>query len=252
MKFPQFISGIAALLALLSGAVHADDSPPLTVFAAASTAGALQEIAALYEAQGHGAVRCVFASSGVLARQIDNGAPADLYLSASSAWMDWLTGRGGIQGEPVILFGNRLVLIQPADAMPLALDETLPAALAGQRLAMGDPDHVPAGIYARQALTRLELWDPLSPLAVRMKDVRAALLLVQRGEAAAGIVYASDALGDERLQVAATFPGDSHDPILYSAAILKNGNRDAAHRILEFLRGPAGSEVFRRHGFRLE
>lgn len=252
MRFPQLVSGVAVLLTVLSGAVHADDSPPLTVFAAASTAGALGEVARLYEAQGHGSVRCVFASSGVLARQIDNGAPADLYLSANETWMDWLAGRGVLDGKPVVLFGNRLILVQPAGVAPLALDESLPAALAGERLAIGDPDHVPAGIYARQALEQLRLWESLSPLAARMKDVRAALLMVQRGEAAAGIVYASDAQGDKRLQISAVFPDDSHEPIRYNAAILKDGNVQAARHLLEFLAGPESSEVFRRHGFRLE
>lgn len=225
---------------------------PVTLFAAASTAPAIEEVARLYEAAGYGEVRAVFASSGVLARQIDNGAPADLYLSANASWMDWLAERGAVEGEPVVLLGNRLALVQPAGTLALLLDETLPAALAGRRLAIGDPDHVPAGIYARQALESMGLWDALSPLAVRMKDVRAALLLVQRGEAAAGIVYASDAQGDSRLRIAGIFPEDSHDPIRYGAAILKDGDREAAQRLLDFLRGQKSGEIFRRHGFRLE
>lgn len=246
------IAAAFALLVASTGLPRAEEAPPLTVFAPASTAGALEELAAIYEAQGHGSLRCVFASSGVLARQIDNGAPADLYLSANETWMDWLAGRGVVDGKPVVLFGNRLILVQPAGAVPLALDESLPEALAGERLAMGDPDHVPAGIYARQALVHLGLWESLSPLAARMKDVRAALLMVQRGEAAAGVVYASDVQGDKRLQVAAVFPDDSHEPIRYNAAILKDGNLEAARHLLEFLTGPESSEIFRRHGFRLE
>ena len=243
---------ILATLLSLACVARADEAPVLTVFAAASTAPAIEEVALLYEAVGNGRVRAAFASSGVLARQIDNGAPADLYLSANQTWMDWLAGRGAVEGQPVVLFGNRLVLVQPAGTPALALDTSLPAALAGERLAMGDPDHVPAGIYARQALENMGLWDALSPLTARMKDVRAALLMVQRGEAAAGIVYESDAQGDERLQIAAAFPENSHEPILYSASVLKEGKREAARRLLEFLRGPASSEVFRRHGFRLE
>lgn len=252
MRFLRFTCGVAALLAVLFGNAHADSSQPLTVFAAASTAGTLEEVASLYEAAGHARFRAVYASSGVLARQIANGAPADLYLSANATWMDWLAARGAVDGDPIPLLGNRLVLIQAVGTSPLSLDDTLPAALANGRLAMGDPDHVPAGIYARQALESMGLWPALSPLAVRMKDVRAALLLVQRGEAAAGIVYESDALGDERLQVAATFPDGSHDPIRYSVAVMKEGNRDAARRLLDFLRRPESAEVFRRHGFGLE
>ncbi len=243
---------ILAMLLSLACVARADEAPTLTIFAAASTAPAIEEVAALYEARGHGVVRCVFASSGVLARQIDNGAPADIYLSANNTWMDWLAGRGAIEGEPATLLGNRLVLVQPAGAPALALDTSLPAALVGERLAMGDPDHVPAGIYARQALEHMGLWESLSPLTARMKDVRAALLMVQRGEAAAGIVYESDAQGDERLQITAAFPDDNHEPIIYSAAILKDGSREAARRLLDFLRSPESSEVFRRRGFRLE
>ena len=134
----------------------------------------------------------------------------------------------------------------------LSLDDTLADRLVDQRLAMGDPDHVPAGIYARQALERLGLWDRLGPMAIRLNDARATLLLVQRGEVAAGIVYASDAKDDNRLQVAARFPENAHDPIVYLAGIVKDGNGKAAHRLIEFLRTPDSKGVFRRHGFQLE
>jgi len=252
MKLLQSIAGAAAILAVLCGPARAAPEGEVTVFAAASTSLALAEIAEAWKAAGHGHLRAVFASSGVLARQIDNGAPADLYLSANEGWMRWLAERGALDGEPVTLFGNRLVLVQPADAPVLVLDDTLPAALAGQRLAIGDPDHVPAGIYARQALESLGLWQALSPLTVRMKDVRAALLLVQRGEVAAGIVYESDTRDDARVRIAARFPDDSHEPIRFAAAVLADGNRESARRLLDFLRGSEAGEVFRRHGFRLE
>lgn len=246
------MSGVAAVLAALSGPACAASESDVTIFAAASTSNAITEIAAAWKAAGNGPVRAVFASSGVLARQIDNGAPADLFLSANAGWMDWLAGRGNIEGEPVALLGNRLVLIQPAGAPVLALDETLPEQLAGKRLAIGDPDHVPAGIYARQALENIGLWDRLGSMAIRMKDARATLLLVQRGEAAAGIVYASDARDDSRLKVAAVFPEDTHEPIIYSVAVVKEGNPDAARRFLDFLKTGESAEVFRRRGFRLE
>lgn len=252
MKLLRFTAVVAAVVAALSGPAVAASESDVTIFAAASTSIAVTEIAEAWKATGKGRIHLVFASSGVLARQIYNGAPADLYLSANAKWMDWLVGRDAIEGSPVVLFGNRLVLVQPADGPTLALDETLPAAMAGGRLAVGDPDHVPAGIYARQALENMGLWEALSPLAVRMKDVRAALLLVQRGEAAAGIVYESDVRGDGRIRIAARFPADSHDPIRYSAAIVKGGRGKAARRLLDFLHGPQAGEVFRRHGFRLE
>jgi molybdate transport system substrate-binding protein len=256
MKLPRSISVTIALLAVLTvflvPAARAASESDVTIFAAASTSNAITEIAAAWEAAGNGHVRMVFASSGVLARQIDSGAPADLFLSANPGWMDWLAGRGNIEGEPVAMLGNRLVLIQSAGAPILALDETLLGQLAGKRLAIGDPDHVPAGIYARQALESMKLWGKLGSMAIRMKDARATLLLVKRGEAAAGIVYASDAQGDSRLQVAAVFPEDTHEPIIYSVAVVKEGNSDAARRFLNFLKTGESAEVFRRHGFRLE
>jgi len=247
-----FIGALAGILFLLTLALPARADPPVTIFAAASTAPAIEEIAVLYEATGNGPVRAVYASSGVLALQIDNGAPADLFLSANPGWMDWLAKRGTIQDEPIVLLGNRLVLVQPVGDSMLPLDDTLASRLAGRRLAMGDPDHVPAGIYARQAMESMGIWDRLGPMAIRMIDARATLLLVQRGEVAAGIVYASDANGDSRLQVAATFPDGAHDPILYQAGIIKDGDREAARRLLEFLRTPESKRIFRRRGFRLE
>jgi molybdate transport system substrate-binding protein len=252
MRVLRFISGVAAVLAALSGPVRAAPDSDVTIFAAASTSNAVTEIAAAWEAAGNGHVRAVFASSGVLARQIDNGAPADLFLSANEKWMDWLVGRGLLAGEPIALLGNRLILVQPAGDPMLALDDTLASRLADRRLAMGDPDHVPAGIYARQAMESMGIWDRLGPMAIRMIDARATLLLVQRGEVAAGIVYASDANGDDRLQISAIFPDDAHDPIRYQAGIVKDGNLEAARRLLEFLRTPESKGIFRRRGFRLE
>jgi len=247
-----FIGALAGILVQLTLALPVRADPPVTIFAAASTAPAIEEIAVLYEAAGNGPVRAVYASSGVLARQIDNGAPADLFLSANPGWMDWLAKRGTIQDEPIVLLGNRLVLVQPVGDSMLPLDDTLASRLAGRRLTMGDPDHVPAGIYARQALESMGIWESVSPMAIRMIDARATLLQVQRGEVAAGIVYASDANGDDRLQISAIFPDDAHDPILYQAGIIKDGNLEAARRLLEFLRTPESKRIFRRRGFRLE
>lgn len=235
----------------LSAPARADDRT-VTVFAAASTAPAMRVIAELYESEGRGRIRAVFASSGILARQIDNGAPADLFLSANPEWMAWLAKRSAIEGHPVTLLGNRLVLVQPADAAtPLSLDDGLPEALANGKLAIGDPAHVPAGIYAKQALESLGLWDRLAPSTVRMKDVRAALFLVARGEVAAGIVYESDLVGADGVRLAAAFPDDSHEPIAYPAGIVANGDVAGARRLLDFMKGSAAAEIFRRHGFRL-
>ena len=254
MRFPRSISGAIAALAVLAaspapGARAAPDSE-LTIFAAASTSSAIIEITEAWEAAGNGHVRAVFASSGVLARQIDNGAPADLFLSANVKWMDWLAGRGLLAGEPVTLFGNSLVLIQPMDAAAqLELNDSLAGALDGERLAIGDPDHVPAGIYARTALERMGLWRDLEPRMVRMQNVRAALLLVERGEAMAGIVYASDAAISNSVRVADTVAPKIGPPIVYPAAVLRDGRTDAARRFLDHLGTPEARAVFRRHGF---
>jgi molybdate transport system substrate-binding protein len=250
MRVTQIISGVAAVLAALSGPARAAPESDVTIFAAASTNNAITEIAAAWEAAGNGHVRAVFASSGVLARQIDNGAPADLFLSANEKWMDWLAGRGRLAGDPVPLFGNSLVLIQPAGAAArLELNDSLADALDGERLAVGDPDHVPAGIYARTALERMGLWAGLEPRMVRMQNVRAALLLVERGEAAAGIVYASDAAISKAVRVADGIAPQTGPPIVYPAAVLRDGRTNAAGRFLDYLATPEARAVFRRHGF---
>lgn len=247
------IRALACILCLLALAMPARADRPVTIFAAASTTPPMEEIARLYDEAGNGRVRLVFASSGLLARQIDNGAPADLFLSANLRWMDWLAERGRLAGAPVALLGNALVLIQPVDASEkLTLDKKLARRLGGAKLAMADPDHVPAGIYARQALEFLGLWDGLQPAIVRMTNVRATLLLVERGEVAAGIVYASDVVANPRVRQADSFPAESHAPIVYPAAVLAEGYHDHGRRFLEFLRTPDAAQVFRRHGFRLQ
>ena len=226
---------------------------PVTVFAAASLAPALTEIAARHNEKGGFAVRLVFASSGVLARQIANGAPADLFISANRRWMDWLVARGLIDEAPVPLLGNRLVLVQPADAREtLALDDSLPARLGDGRFAVGDPAHVPAGIYAKEALGSLGLWPRLEGAAVFLPNVRAALLLVERGEVAAGIVYASDAALSTKIRIAATIPADSHTPIIYPSGVIAAGHRAAAWHFARYLQRPEAQTVFRRHGFAVD
>ncbi len=253
VEFPTRRMTLALAALLLAALPHAAraataDADTVTLFAAASTSNAIGDIAAAWEAGGRGHVHTVFASSGMLARQIANGAPADLFLSANTRWMDWLAKRGFLAGEAVPLFGNTLVLIQPATAAgTLALDTGLAERLAGERLAIGDPDHVPAGIYARAALESMQLWPALEPRMVRMQNVRAALLMVARGEAAAGIVYASDAKISTSVRVAARFPPD--DTIVYPAAMIRDGKQTVARTFLEHLRTAESRAVFRRHGF---
>lgn len=227
------------------------------VFAAASTAAAVEAVAALYGRRaGDAAVRTVFAASSTLARQIANGAPADIYLSANRKWMDWLADRKLI--DPASrrdLFGNRLVLIAPLGS-PLRLDIRPGFALARHlgdgRLALADPDHVPAGIYARQALEALGVWHAVGPRAARARDVRGALALVERGAAPAGIVYATDARNSRRVTIAGRFPARTHAPIRYTVALVPRRNGAAPRAFLAFLTSKPALAVFARHGFTVE
>ncbi len=225
---------------------------PVTVFAAASLADALKTIARLWAAAGHPLPQLSFAASSVLAQQVAQGAPADLFVSADERWMDWLAARtrlrAGTRGD---LVGNTLVLVEREDALrPVAIGPalSLPSLLGpGGRLAVGDPASVPAGIYAKQALTKLGLWTAVAGRLAPAENVRAALLLVERGEAPAGVVYGSDVAAAPGLAVAGTFPDDSHPPIRYPAAVLTDSPEAAA--FLAFLHGDAAQAVFRRDGF---
>ncbi|MEM8588439.1 MAG: molybdate ABC transporter substrate-binding protein [Pseudomonadota bacterium] len=232
---------------------RADD---VTVFAAASLTDALTEVSAVFEEETGHSVDVVFASSSTLARQIESGAPADVFISASPAWMDYLDDQGLI--DPPTrrdLLVNTLVLIAPSDqAEPLDLPEQLPEALGPDgRLAIGDPDHVPAGIFAAEALLSLGLWDALADRTARTGSVRAALALVERGEAPLGIVYATDAEITDRVAIVATFPEDSHQPIVYPVAQVAEPGTPAGDRVvqtyLRYLAGDDAAEVFRDHGF---
>ena len=227
----------------------------LTVFAAASLTDALTRIGAVWQAQGHAAPAFSFDSSAALARQIDRGAPADLFLSADEKWMNWLAARGRLQAETRRdLVGNRLVLVErKAGLKPLTLARG--ADLAGilgpqGRLAVGDPASVPAGIYAKQALTSLGLWEAVKDRLAPAQNVRAALLLVERGEAPAGIVYGSDVRVAPGLAVAGIFPPASHPPIVYPGAVVKGSAMPGpAGAMLNYLGGGAAQAIFHNLGF---
>ena len=243
---------IAALL-LAPLAARAED---LTVFAAASLTDSLKDIAALWVKQGHTPLKLSFGSSSTLARQIEQGAPANLFASADEKWMDYLAGKSLIAADTrQDLLGNDLVLIVPADK-PAQVAVKAGFDLAGMvgangRLATGDPAHVPVGIYAEQALKKLALWDAIQPRLARTEDVRAALLLVERGEAAAGIVYATDAAISKGVLVAGVFPPDSHDPVTYPFAVTKAADTPEARALLAFLAGPEARKVFVARGFKV-
>jgi len=243
----------AAVLCLGLGCLPAHAE--VTLFAAASTTEAAEAVAGAAGRAGLGPVRVVVAASSTLARQIEQGAPADLFLSANAAWMDYLGKRGLIAPETrVDLLGNTLVLLAPP-GNPLGLTLTGPdgpglaLALGDGRLALGDPDHVPAGIYAKAALQHLGLWNDLAPKAAFGGSVRAALALVERGEAAAGVVYATDARLAPDLETAAAFPPDSHPPIVYPLAVVAGRIGPEVMAVYRYLKGPEGLAIFRGYGF---
>jgi molybdate transport system substrate-binding protein len=228
---------------------------PLVVFAAASLADALQQIAAQLEAGGT-RMKLSFASSSTLARQIENGAAADIFVSADEEWMAYLDDRKLIAKDtwthPI---GNGLVIVAPAnEAASIALEPRFDLAgyLGERRLAVGDPAHVPAGRYAQQALEHYGWWKTVEPRLARAENVRAALALVERGEAPLGIVYTTDALASKAVRVVAAFPPNSHEPILYSfAAIAGHDNRRVRAALRAITTGKA-LEVYREKGFKLK
>ena len=227
----------------------------LTVFAAASLTDALGDISAIWAAQGHAAPKLSFASSSTLARQIESGAPANLFASADSKWADYLDQKHLLAaGTRIDLLRNDLVLIAPAGhaAADTVVGPTYDfAALLGPdgRIATGDPAHVPVGIYAEQALKKFGLWDSLQRRLAPAEDVRSALLLVERGEAQAGIVYATDAAASAKVVIVGRFPDASHDPIVYPFAVVAGGDTAEARAFLAFLQGPESRGVFEKRGF---
>lgn len=229
----------------------------LTVFAAASLTDAMKSIAAVWAQQGHAAPKLSFAASSTLAQQIEQGAPANLFASADQKWMDYLAKKSLIATNTRRdLLGNDLVLIVPADHprhVQIGPNFDVSALLgADGRLAVGDPAHVPAGIYAEQALRRLGVWDVVAPHLAPAPDVRSALLLVERGEAPAGIVYGTDAAVTKAVSVAGVFPADSHDPVTYPFAVTRTGDTPEARAFLAFLAGPQARDIWVRAGFKVE
>ncbi|MBH0239263.1 molybdate ABC transporter substrate-binding protein [Methylobrevis albus] len=225
---------------------------PVTVFAAASLKNALDEIGAAYAAEGGVPVVVSYAASSALAKQIESGAPADIFISADLAWMDYLGERNLIRAETrANLLGNRLVLVAPkAEATPVEIGPGLDlAGLVGDgRIAMGEVSSVPAGRYGKAALESLGLWAAIESKVAGAESVRAALLLVSRGEAPYGIVYRTDAAADPEVAIVGTFPEDSHPPIIYPAA-LTTEVVPAAAGFLAFLRSPKALPAFEAQGF---
>jgi len=239
-----------ALTLFLATPAAADD---ITVFAAASLKTALDQIATEFQATTGHTVTLSFAASNTLAQQILQGAPADIFLSASPEWMDLLAEKNLIQpASRIPLLGNTLVLIaHDPNATPVALPTLNPATLLGAdgKLAMAMTASVPAGIYGKQALTSLGLWPKFEPHIAQTDNVRAALRLVAIGEAPAGIVYASDARAEPGVTIIATFPADTHDPIIYPAALIGPSPKPAAAAFLTALTQAPAAQVFTDQGF---
>jgi len=229
-------------------------SEPLTVFAAASLKESMDEAASAYQQTTGTPVRVSYAASSALARQIDQGAPADVFFSADLEWMDYLQQRKRVRAaDRHNLLGNTLVLVTPAASPTARIDPARPGAIAAAlgadgRLALGQTASVPAGKYARAALQALGQWNALAPRLAEGESVRAALMLVARGEAPLGIVYASDARAEPRVKVVGSFPASSHPPIVYPVAALADAP-PPARAFVQWLQGPAARGIFRRHGF---
>ena len=223
------------------------------VFAAASLKNALDDALAAYGKETGTKVTPSYAASSTLAKQIENGAPADLFISADLDWMSYVRQRNLIKPDTQItLLGNRLVLIAPADStakIEIAPGFALAALLGDGRLAMGDPASVPAGKYGKAALEKLGVWQQVAGKVAPAEDVRAAMFLVSRREAPLGIVYATDAAAEKGVRIVATFPEDSHPPILYPAAEIASSSDPAATAFFGFLKSEKARPFFERQGF---
>ena len=226
----------------------------VTVFAASSLTDVMHKVGGLYEAAGHPAPKFNFAASSALAHQIEQGGQADLFLSADEAWMDYVAGKQLVDiTTRRTLLTNTLVLVSPATkplTLTLAPGMDLAGALKGGKLALGDPDSVPAGKYAKEALKHYSAWASVEASVARAENVRAALRFVETGDAAAGIVYATDAKAAEpSVLIIGTFPEDSHTPITYPAALLTGKEAGPGKAFLDFLATDGAKMAFLEAGF---
>lgn len=225
----------------------------VTVFAAASLTNAMQDIGKEFEAATGNKVKFSFAASSLLARQIEAGGEADMFFSADTEWMSYLADRNLIQpATRKDVLSNRLVLIAAKDStIKLEIKPGFPLAqaLGNERLAVADPDSVPAGRYARSALTSLGVWGSVAEKLVRAENVRVALAYVARGEAPLGIVYETDAKAEPGVKVIGVFPADSHLPITYPVALTTSGTSAEAKAFLNYVNGPKAAAIFQKYGF---
>lgn len=251
------IAGILAMTALVAASpalAQKGEPSGITIFAAASLKNALDAASAEFtNATGKKAI-ISYAASSALAKQIEQAAPADIFISADLEWMDYLAGKNLINGETRYNFlGNRLVLIAPADSnvkLEIAQGFDLAGSLADGKLATADVTAVPAGKYAKASLEKLGVWASVESKVAEAENVRAALALVGRGEAAMGIVYQTDATSEPNVRIVDTFPDDTHPPIIYPvAATSSSSNGMAANDFLQFLKSAAARAIFTKEGF---
>lgn len=239
----RLLLGLSLVLLAACGASDSARGP--VVLAASSLQDALTEAGEAWAADGHAAPAFSFAATSALARQVEQGAPADLFLSADEAWMDRVEQRGRLRvGSRTEWLGNRLVLVAGKDGTVRSL-----ADLGQGHLALADPKAVPAGKYAKAALQNLGVWDAVERRVVPAENVRAALALVERGEASLGLVYATDAAASDGVDVVRELPAASHPPIRYTAAILAASDHPDAEGFLAFLQSGEARETFAAHGF---
>ncbi len=245
-----FLAAICAAAVCTAAAPRAWAAPEILVFAAASLKTALDDVARQWHAKTGTRPAVSYAATSTLARQIQGGAPADIFVSANRDWMDVLEKDGTIRRETRRnLLGNRLVLIGHGRNLPFMKIGDLPDRLHGDRLAMALVDSVPAGMYGRQALKALGLWDKVAQRVVQADNVRAALAFVARGEAPFGIVYATDAEASDRVSVVSAFPESSHRPIAYPAALTSGSENGKAEAFYAHLFSDEARPLFERQGF---
>lgn len=244
----------AALIVLFAlGVPRAALADEVLIFAAASLKNALDEATQSYQQHGGAAVKVSYAASSALAKQIENGAPADMFISADLDWMNYVQDKNLIQTNTRSnLLGNVLVLVAPADSTAtVEIKPGFPLAtmLGDSHLSMADPDAVPAGKYGKAALQKLGVWDAVEKKVARAEDVRAALLFVSRKEAPFGIVYQTDAAADKGVKVVAPFPADTYPPIIYPIALTASSKNPDAAKLLAFLRSADAKPFFTKQGF---
>jgi molybdate transport system substrate-binding protein len=253
MKRRNFMLSFIAAAAVTLGSAMPTTAADLVVFAAASMKGSLDKVAAAFEADGGSKVTISYASSSQLAKQIEAAAPADVFISADTNWMDYLVEKGAVKTDAAVnLLGNRLVLVAAKDSpisLKVAKDFPLAAMLGDSRIAMGEPKSVPAGKYGREALEFYGVWKDVESKVAGADNVRAALKLVASGEAPLGIVYETDAKADKAVKIVDFFGEDSHSPIVYPVAPVEASDNSDKDAFIKFLLGPEATKIFKDAGF---